>query len=93
MTLSGKDLCMIEHMQHLIDQGLQYFHVQNLGESAAYAGTVGAIYRREIDRIVASRQTAEAMEPGIQTLAAQAKMGLCNGYYFESSGQDYIGRP
>lgn len=91
MTVSGKDLCMIEYMQEMVDQGLQHFHVQNLGEPADYAGSVGAIYRRELDRITAGQQP-ESMEEMLQTLSAHAKMGLCNGYYFESAGQHYIGR-
>ena len=92
MTLSGKDLCMIEHMQSLTEQGLNYFHVQNLGESVDYISAVGKVYRQELNRIIAGQQQPEKMVPQIQALSAHSKMGLCNGYFFESAGQHYIGR-
>ena len=92
MTLSGKDLCMIEHMQCLAEHGLRYFHVQNLGESADYAGAVGAVYRKELNRIIAGQQPPGRMDQELQALSAYAKIGLCNGYFFESAGQHYIGR-
>lgn len=92
MTVSGKDLCMIEHMQSLTEQGFRYFHVQNLGESADYAGAVGTIYRNELNRIIAGQQQQETMEQAIHALSGHSKMGLCNGYFFEGAGQHYIGR-
>ncbi len=90
MTLSGKDLCMLEHLQSLVGQGLRHFHVQNLGESVDYAGTVGAVYRQELDRISAGQQQ-DNLDQAMQTLSSHARMGLCNGYFFENAGQHYIG--
>ncbi len=90
MTLSGKDLCMLEHAQSLAGQGFRHFYVHNKGEAGGYAGQVGAIYRAALERAVAG-QEAEDPAPALERLAAMAREGLCNGYYFKGAGQRYIG--
>lgn len=91
MTLSGKDLCMVEHVNTLVAEGLTNFFVQSHGESPDYVATVGRIYRDAITR-AAEDETAADMSASVAQLSALAKMGLCNGYYFESAGQRYLGR-
>ncbi len=90
MTLSGKDLCMVEHLNAMIDAGLSLFHVQNLGENAAYAGRVGRVYRAALE---AAQSRGQAQyDAWREELGELSRMGLCNGYYFESAGQHYVGR-
>ena len=90
MTLSGKDLCMIEHMDRLVDQGLRLFFVQGHGEERARIAQIGRAYRAALDAIAAGATPATATP--LAQLAALAEMGLCNGYYFEGAGQHYVGR-
>ena len=91
MTLSGKDLCMVEHVNTLVAEGLTNFFVQSHGEGSDYVATVGRIYRDALTR-AAGDETAADMSASVAQLSALAKMGLCNGYYFESAGQRYLGR-
>ncbi|NMG27514.1 peptidase U32 family protein [Aromatoleum evansii] len=91
MTLSGKDLCMVEHGERLAGMGLKHFYVHNKGEAPGYAAAVGHIYRDALARAFAG-EAAGDFAPALDTLAGLAREGLCNGYYFEGAGQRYIGR-
>lgn len=91
MTLSGKDLCMVEHIDTLVADGLTNFYIQSHGEDADYVATVGKIYREALTR-AAEGEAASDVSPWVAQLSALAKMGLCNGYYFEGAGQRYVGR-
>lgn len=91
MTLSGKDLCMVEHGERLAGMGLKHFYVHNKGEAPGYAAAVGRIYRDALQRAFAG-EAATDFAPALDTLGGLAREGLCNGYYFEGAGQRYIGR-
>lgn len=91
MTLSGKDLCMVEHAPTLVDMGFKAFYVQSKGEGKDYVGQVGRIYREALEQAFAGKRDAD-YAPQVADLASLAREGLCNGYYFESAGQRYFGR-
>lgn len=91
MTLSGKDLCMVEHAATLVQMGFNAFYVQSKGEGKDYVGNVGRIYREALDKAFAGEVAAD-YTPQVAYLGALAREGLCNGYYFESAGQRYFGR-
>ncbi|OIQ92615.1 putative protease YdcP precursor [mine drainage metagenome] len=91
MTLSGKDLCMLEHASTLMDMGFNIFYVQSKGESKDYVGKVGKIYRDALQKSFAG-EDAPDYAPLMANLSSLAREGLCNGYYFESAGQRYFGR-
>ena len=91
MTLSGKDLCMVEHAATLVEMGLDAFYVQSKGEGKDYVGKVGRIYRNALEKAFAGEQAPD-YAPMIADLGTLAREGLCNGYYFESAGQRYFGR-
>ncbi|MFY9329470.1 MAG: peptidase U32 family protein [Georgfuchsia sp.] len=92
MTLSGKDLCMIEHLPEMLASGITYFYIQSHGEGPAYVSEVGAIYRAALEKAVAGQSAGEdELALWLRHLGALARKGLCNGYYFESAGQRYVG--
>ena len=91
MTLSGRDLCMLEHVEKLAAAGLTAFYVQSHGEDAGYIAEVGRIYRSALVKAFGGEPIGD-LEPSLQQLAGLAKMGLCNGYYFGSAGRRYVGR-
>ncbi|NQU16876.1 MAG: U32 family peptidase C-terminal domain-containing protein [Candidatus Saganbacteria bacterium] len=47
--LNSKDLCMIEHIQELIDSGIDSFKVEGRMKSPYYVALVAKIYRKAID--------------------------------------------
>lgn len=91
MTLSGKDLCMIEHLPELLQAGQNLFYIQSHGETPEYVETTGKLYSEAL------QQADSGLEPQdhqlhMDALNALSKEGLCNGYYFEGAGQTYIAR-
>ncbi len=91
MTLSGSDLCMLEHVEALAAARLTAFYVQSHGESAEFVATVGRVYRDALTRAFAGEPVPDLAQRTAE-LGALARMGLCNGYYFESAGRRYVGR-
>lgn len=90
MTVSGKDLCMVEYIEELINNGIENFTIQSHGETTEFIETTGRIYR---DVISKSEENIEIdHKNNISILNELAHEGLCNGYYFGSTGQQYHGR-
>jgi len=91
MTLSGSDLCMLEHVEELAAARLNAFYVQSHGETPEFAGKVGRIYRQALTAAFAGQPVGD-LAPQVAELSVLARMGLCNGYYFEGAGRRYVGR-
>jgi len=87
--LSGKDVCMLEHMPRLLAEGHRHFRIETVSESPAYRGEVAAVYRAALDR--AGAGDGEVDEAWWETVRRHARIGLCNGFYFGRSGMDYAG--
>lgn len=90
MTLSGKDLCMAEHIEDLMKKGVKNFHIQSHGESSEFIETTGEIYKEIIEKVL-NKENIHYSDK-IQILSSLAHEGLCNGYYFGITGQDYYKR-
>jgi putative protease len=87
--LSGKDVCMLEHLPRLLAEGHRYFRIETVSESPAYRREVAAVYRAALDRAI--RGDGAVDEGWWETLRRHARIGLCNGFYFGKSGMDYAG--
>jgi len=87
--LSGKDVCMLEHLPRLLADGHRFFRIEALSETPAYRSEVAAVYRAALRRAASGDGTAD--EAGWETLRRHAGIGLCNGFYFGKSGMDYAG--
>jgi putative protease len=90
VNLSGKDLCLLEHLDLLVKQGFDTFYIHTLGEDPRYVKTVGGIYREALQRAMAGEEFC--LPDWMEQLRSLAPLGFCNGYSFGRSGQDYIGR-
>jgi putative protease len=87
--LSGKDVCMLEHLPRLLAEGHRYFRIETVSEIPAYRSEVAAVYRAALDRVAAG--DGEVDEGWWETVRRHARIGLCNGFYFGRSGMDYAG--
>jgi putative protease len=87
--VSGKDVCMLEHLPRLLAGGHRYFRIETISESPAYRREVAAVYRAALDRAAAGDGALDARWS--ETLLRHARVGLCNGFYFGKSGMDYTG--
>ncbi|MBE0569202.1 MAG: U32 family peptidase [Deltaproteobacteria bacterium] len=89
-VLSGRDMCMLEHLPLLVRDGFRIFRVEGLYETAAYRSEIGAVYREALALAFAGR--GYALSGGwASAVRRHAKRNLCNGYYFGTSGRKYVG--
>ena len=87
--LSGKDVCMLEHLPRLLAEGHRHFRIEALSESPEYRREVAAVYRGALAKALAGDSGVD--EGSWETLRRHARIGLCNGFYFGKSGMDYQG--
>lgn len=87
--LSGKDVCMLEHLPRLLTEGYRHFRIETVSESPAYRSEVAAVYRAALNRAFAGDGKLD--EGWWETIRRHARIGLCNGFYFGKSGMDYAG--
>jgi len=87
VTLSGKDVCLLEHLPEILSREFKTFRLETFGEARDYPGTVGAIYRRALTEALKPDFLPQARLSQLQALSPK---GLCNGYAFAVSGQDYL---
>ncbi len=87
--LSGKDVCMLEHLPRLLAEGHRHFRIETVSETAEYRRDVAAVYRAALDRALDGDAALE--DRWSETLLRHARIGLCNGFYFGRSGMDYAG--
>ena len=87
--LSGKDVCMLEHLPRLLAEGHRYFRIETVSESPAYRREVAAVYRAALSRAAGGDATLD--DGWWETLRRHARIGLCNGFYFGRSGMEYAG--
>jgi putative protease len=80
VTLSGKDVCMYEHLEKL--EFADAIRVESLSETSSYRKIVGSIYRKRLERGFS--------EEDFKKLVELAEVGLCNGFYFNRAGQIYV---
>jgi U32 family peptidase len=88
-VLSGKDVCMLEHLPRLLAEGHRYFRIEAVSESPEYRREVAGVYRAALDRAAAGDGRVD--KGWWETVRRHARIGLCNGFYFGRSGMDYAG--
>ena len=89
-VLSGRDMCLLEHLPRLVADGFRVFRVEGLYETAAYRSEIGAVYREALARAFAGGSFALEDRWG-DAARRHAPRGLCNGYAFGTAGRAYIG--
>jgi putative protease len=89
-VLSGRDMCMLEHLPLLLSAGFNVFKVEGLYESAAYRSEIGRVYREALT-LAESGKPFEVRPEWADVLRKHSREGLCNGYYFGKTGRLYVG--
>lgn len=80
---SGKDLCMLEHLDLLLKTGLKYFKVESLYENPGYRSKVGEAYKSTF-------LSGSLNGKLLNEILMLSEHGICNGYYFAKSGRYYV---
>lgn len=91
IILSGKEMCMIEHLPSLLEAGYRQFYVSTFAEAPNYVRACGEVYREALE--VARHEGAcyQVRERWAEILQKFAPVGFCNGFYFNETGQTYVG--
>ena len=87
-VLSGRDVCMLEHLPALWAAGYRAFRLTALSERPAYRAEVGAVYRAALAAVASG--DARCPEAWWEVIKRHSRIGLCNGFYFGQSGQAYV---
>jgi U32 family peptidase len=88
--MSGKDVCMLEHLPVLVAAGHRAFRIEAAYESAAFRREIAAVYREALQRAF-SGGAYEVEERAWEVVRRHTHIGLCNGFYFGRTGGDYFG--
>lgn len=89
-VLSGRDMCLLEHLPRLVRDGFRVFRIEGLYETAAYRSEIGGVYREALARAFAGGSFA-VEKRWADAARRHAPRGLCNGYSFGTSGRKYVG--
>jgi len=89
-VLSGRDMCMLEHLPGLLSTGFSVFRVEGLHETSAYRSEIGRAYRAAFE-LAASDAEYRVRREWADAVSRHAHVGICNGYHFGRTGMLYVG--
>ncbi len=82
--LNSKDMCTIDHLQELMDAGIDCIKIEGRAKSAYYAAIVTGAYRHVIDDICAGRQIDRVWRDEVDHVSHRI---YSTGFYFGEPGQ------
>ena len=83
---NSKDLCMINHIDKLVESGLTSFKIEGRVKSEFYVATVVAAYRRAIDSYFENPDTWEPNPEWLSELRKVSHRDYTTGFYFGRPG-------
>src|ERR1017187_2693283 len=89
-ALSGKDLCMLEHLGAGVAAGHRVFRMEPAYETPAYCLQIGQVCGAALGSAVGGDGTVD--ESAWQAIREHTAVGLCNGFYFGRTGSEYVGK-
>jgi U32 family peptidase len=81
-VMSPKDICLIRHLDKLVNAGVSVFKLEGRGRSADYVYTVTKAYREALDSIFNSSYTHEKIEEWEDSLKTVFNRGFWHGGYY-----------
>ena len=85
--LNSKDLCMVEHIQELIDCGVTSFKIEGRMKSPFYVASVVNVYRRVLDDVINKKEFDKTY---IEELEKVSHRRYTTGFYFGAKDKEYI---
>ena len=77
--LNAKDMCMIEHLDKLIDAGVTSFKIEGRAKSAYYVATITNAYRHALDCIKEGNPLPQWIKDEVFKVSHRP---YCTGFYF-----------
>lgn len=84
--LSPKDLCLVEHLQKLIDAGVNSFKVEGRTKSLYYVSAVAKAYRNAIDEVVSNPKAD--LSKYLEELKKVGNRGYTQGFYLGDNNSE-----
>nr|MBQ8244961.1 U32 family peptidase [Oscillospiraceae bacterium] len=82
--LNSRDMCMIDHLQDLMDAGVDCIKIEGRAKSAYYAAIVTGAYRHVIDDIYAGRPIDRVWRDEVDHVSHRI---YSTGFYYGEPGQ------
>ncbi|WAM31142.1 peptidase U32 family protein [Caldicellulosiruptor naganoensis] len=79
---NSKDLCMVEHIDKLVEAGIDAFKIEGRMKSSFYVGTVVSVYRKAIDRYLQDPEHFEADPQWLEEIAKCSHRSYTTNFYF-----------
>ena len=87
--LNAKDMCMIEHIDKLVDAGITSLKIEGRAKSAYYVGVVTNAYRHAVDMYVKNPENYK-LEPWVEEETRKVShREYSTGFYFGRPNQCY----
>jgi putative protease len=84
--LSTKDLCLVEHLQKLVDAGINSFKVEGRTKSLYYVSAVAKAYRKAIDEVWANPKAD--LSQYFEDLKKVGNRGYTQGFYLGNNDEN-----
>ena len=82
--LNSRDMCMIDHLQDLMEAGVDCIKIEGRAKSAYYAAIVTGAYRHVIDDIYAGRPVDQVWRDEVDHVSHRV---YSTGFYYGEPGQ------
>ena len=82
--LNSRDMCMIDHLDDLMDAGVDCIKIEGRAKSAYYAAIVTGAYRHVIDDLVAGRPVDQVWRDEVDHVSHRI---YSTGFYYGEPGQ------
>lgn len=84
--LSPKDLCLVEHLQKLIDAGINSFKIEGRTKSLYYVSAVAKAYRNAIDEVI--KNPNADLSKYLEELKKVGNRGYTQGFYLGDNNSE-----
>ena len=84
--MNSRDMCMIDHVDDLMDVGLSSLKIEGRAKSAYYAAIVTGAYRHVIDDVAAGRSVDPVWRDEVEHVSHRH---YATGFYYGQPGQYY----
>lgn len=84
--MNSRDMCMIDHVDDLLDAGLTSLKIEGRAKSAYYAAIVTGAYRHVIDDVLAGRPPDPVWRDEVERVSHRH---YATGFYYGPPGQYY----
>ncbi len=84
--MNSRDMCMIDHVDDLMDAGVSSLKIEGRAKSAYYAAIVTGAYRHVIDDVAAGRPVDQVWRDEVEHVSHRH---YSTGFYYGQPGQYY----